>query len=156
MLVETRPSDAPSGPTSTRQTPVQFPAGIPAFEEHDQFMLLEDARYEPMAWLQSLVGPEVGFLVAPALEIFADYRPTLNDADLEDLGLAPGQRPHLYCILVVHPEGGAITANLKAPLAINLERGRGRQGILADEHFARRYPVALRKPPGREDDQCSS
>ena len=40
-----------------------FPEGVPGFERHRRFALIEDPKLAPFCWLQSLHDPLVGFLV---------------------------------------------------------------------------------------------
>jgi flagellar assembly factor FliW len=42
---------------------LHFPDGVPGFEQHQRFALIEDAKLAPFHWLQSLHDPLVGFLV---------------------------------------------------------------------------------------------
>jgi flagellar assembly factor FliW len=119
-----------------------FPEGIPAFEEHTRFTLIDDERYYPIRTLQSLVEAEVGFLVVDPHLVVPGYAPDLADQDLGALELERDQVLDLLCLLVVHRDG-QVTANLKAPVAINRARRRGKQLILVDERFPLRYQVDL-------------
>jgi flagellar assembly factor FliW len=135
-----------------------FPEGIPAFEDHTRFALRSDERCWPVCQLQSLVDDAIGFLVVDPRLVTRDYAPDFNSQDLEGLELEPGQVPELLCILVVHQSVGQVTANLKAPVALNRSRHLGKQVILTDERYSLRYPVDLRdaRPNPTREAPCSS
>jgi flagellar assembly factor FliW len=116
-----------------------FPDGLPGFEDQTAFALIEDARYAPFGWLQSLAEPAIRFLVMPAELALAGYQVELSEDELVSLGPLENGAPELLCILTVMDGLRSMTANLRAPLAIDRRTRRGRQG-----HSARR---ALRPAP---------
>ena len=115
-------SDKSQGARSGRvevSGPLEFPAGLPGFEEHKQFILEGRAELRPFLWLRSVSDKEVALPVISCLllkkqmlhDITDDHLSLLNNAGRDDI--AP------YYILRVEPEGGTITANTKAPVIIS-------------------------------------
>jgi flagellar assembly factor FliW len=131
-----------------------FPEGIPSFERHRRFALIEDTKLAPFSWLQSLHDPLVGFLVIEAGLLASDYEFDIADQDVELLGLNDPADARVLSILVVPENVRAMTANLQAPLIVNPVKRIAKQVILTDERFPLRYPVfgdagATEQRPGR-------
>jgi flagellar assembly factor FliW len=118
-----------------------FPEGVPGFERHRRFALIEDTRLAPFCWLQSLHDPLVGFLVIEAGLLLADYEFDISDPDVDLLGLDDAADARVLSILVVPENIRAMTANLQAPLIVNPAKRIAKQVILTDERFPLRHPV---------------
>ena len=118
-----------------------FPDGLPGFERHTTFALLEHVRLEPFLWLQSVEDPLIGLIVIEPALLVNDYSFDLHDPDVELLGLADDVEPRVLAVLVVPEDVRAMTANLQAPLVINPASRLGKQIILTDDRFSLRHPV---------------
>ena len=130
----------------TDDSTVVFPEGIPGFEEQQGFLLVQQPQSRPLVFLQSLATPELCFLALPAQLACPDYRFELAAEDLEALGLPSGRQPVagkevLYLAIVSIDKDSSISANLLAPLVINLESHRGRQAILNGSGYSHRHPI---------------
>jgi flagellar assembly factor FliW len=118
-----------------------FPDGMPGFERHHRYALLQDTKLAPFFWLQSLHDPLVGFLViTPGLRV-RDYEFDIADPDVEMLDLDDASEARVLSILVVPEDIRAMTANLQAPIIINPLKRIAKQVILTDERFPLRFPV---------------
>ena len=118
-----------------------FPEGVPGFERHRRFALIEDPKLAPFCWLQSLHDPLVGFLVIEPGLLVSDYEFDIADPDVELLDLSDPSEARVLSILVVPENIKAMTANLQAPLIANPRKRIAKQVILTDERFPLRYPV---------------
>jgi flagellar assembly factor FliW len=133
---------------------IAFPEGVPGFERHQRFALIEDQKLAPFSWLQSLHDPLVGFLVIEPGLLVTDYAFDISDPDVEQLELGDATEAPVLSILVVPEDVRAMTANLQAPLILNPEKRIAKQVILTDERFPLRYPVfggsgSVERSPGR-------
>ena len=131
-----------------------FPEGVPGFERHRRFALIEDGKLAPFCWLQSLHDPLVGFLVIEPGLLIPNYEFDISDPDAELLGLDDPSYARVLSILVVPENVRAMTANLQAPLIVNPRKRIAKQVILTDERFPLRYPVfggtgTIEQGPGR-------
>jgi flagellar assembly factor FliW len=134
---------------------VQFPCGLPAFEDESQFLILESPASAPFVFLQSLRLPSLCFLALPVPVVDPEYQLALSDEDLHTLGLEPGRQPRIgdevACLaVIVAPENRPITANLLAPIVINTRGRRGVQAIRSDSIYSHKHAVVVRK-----EDVCS-
>lgn len=118
-----------------------FPDGMPGFERHHRYALLQDTKLAPFFWLQSLHDPLVGFLVIPPGLLVSDYEFDIADPDVDRLELNDPSEARVLSILVVPEDVRAMTANLQAPIIINPAKRLAKQVILTDERFPLRFPV---------------
>lgn len=118
-----------------------FPDGMPGFERHHRYALLQDTKLAPFFWLQSLHDPLVGFLVITPGLLVRDYEFDIADPDVEMLDLDDASEARVLSILVVPEDIRAMTTNLQAPIIINPLKRIAKQVILTDERFPLRFPV---------------
>lgn len=118
-----------------------FPEGILGFQDLKKFVLLDDPTDEIFAWLQSCDEPSVAFPVLEP-ELFAqDYKVTLAKADNEGLKMQNMERARLFCIVTIPDDPTLMTANMKAPIVVNVAAKIARQCVLQDNHLAIREPI---------------
>lgn len=113
-----------------------FNEGLLGFQELRQFVLLDDPNDDIFAWLQSCEEPGVAFPVLEP-ELFGHkYNITLNRNDQESLKLQAAQTPAYLNIITIPDDATEMTANIKAPIVINLEQKFARQCVLQDNNLA--------------------
>ncbi len=133
---------------------IEFPRGLPAFEEEKRFLLIEGPAEKPVVFLQSLQREDLAFICLPVRAVVPDYRLSASPEDLEELGwkgdgeVEPGGE--LLCLAIVTVrEGKPPTANLMAPVVINPGTRRGIQAIQTEAEYSHRHPLALDGEEGR-------
>ena len=120
---------------------VQFPEGVLGFNDLRQFVLLDDPNDEIFAWLQSCEIPQIAFPILEP-ELFApNYEVLLTKHDLEALQLGPQGKRRYFTIVTIPEDAMQMTANLKAPVIINIDKRIGRQCVLQDNNLAIREPI---------------
>lgn len=123
---------------------LHFPEGILGFNELRRFVLLDDPSDELFAWLQSCEDPNVAFpLLEPEL-FSSNYSIQLTKHDLEALELQDITGARVFAIITVPADPTQMTANLKAPIVINIGRRLARQVVLQDNGLAIREPIFSR------------
>ena len=116
---------------------LEFPHGIPAFETHTQFRLIER---EPLLFLESEATPDLSFLLLPVKLIDPEYRLTMSAEDRETLGACPESR--LLCLAVITAaEDSPPTANLLAPVVVNLDNGKAVQAVRSDAVYSHKKVI---------------
>lgn len=135
------------GTISYREDSVfEFPAGLPAFVNEKRFVPIESPQRSPMLFLQSLVRPSLCFLALPIQVVDRDYRLAVSREDLVTLGLAPDRQPELasevavLALLSIH-DGLLATANLMAPIVVNLKTRQALQAIRQDSLYSHQHPI---------------
>ncbi|HTR35249.1 MAG TPA: flagellar assembly protein FliW [Bryobacteraceae bacterium] len=124
----------------------EFPHGLPAFESETRFVLMEQPENKPLVFLQSLSRPNLCFLALPIGAIDQDYQLGISREDIEALDLVPERQPQigsevLVLALICLHDSFPPTANLMAPLVINLKTHRGMQAIRQDSCYSHEHPI---------------
>ena len=124
---------------------VHFADGIPAFEEEHEFLIIPYEEESPYVFLQSMVTPELAFLMTMPFVFFPEYEFELDDANQEKLGLTRQEDMLVYMLLTI-PDGQveSMTANLMAPIVMNQVTMQARQIVLDKSPYTtkhRLFPV---------------
>lgn len=107
-----------------------FPDGVPAFEDYKQFVLYCNTDMQPFFFMKSIgISPEISFVCVDPFLICADYQVRIGLADLKALDLKRGEDAFVFSIVTVRDNPCDITANLQAPVILNLKNCQGRQVI---------------------------
>ena len=116
---------------------LQVPKGLFGFPEEKQFLLLELPSSKPIVFIQSVGSQNLCFIGLPIQVVDAAYRLDIPMSDLEALGYAGNAHPamgkELLCLAILTiAERRITTANLAAPLVIDIAGHRGMQVIVGD------------------------
>lgn len=116
---------------------LEFPHGIPAFENETRFRLIER---EPLLFLESENNAGLSFLLLPVALIDPDYRMAISAEDRETIGALQDSR--LICLAIITAaEDSPPTANLLAPVVINLDTGRAVQAVRSDSVYSHKKAI---------------
>ncbi len=131
---------------------IEFPAGLPGFENCRWFLPLDDPARQPVLFLQSLEQPGLCFITVPVLAIDPAYQLALTAEDMGALALDATRQPvigqDVLCLAVVaFGEDDVPTANLLAPVVISLKNGKAVQPIRDDVVYGCRHPLSLEQSP---------
>lgn len=118
-----------------------FPEGLLGFAELRKFVLLDDPNDDIFAWLQSCEDAAVAFPVLEP-ELFTEgYKISLAKTDFESLKTTSLEGTRLLCIVTIPDDPTLMTANLKAPVIVNIAQKLARQSVLQDNSLAIREPI---------------
>lgn len=119
-----------------------FEHGLLGLEEERKFILLPIDADLPLAILQSVERPEIGFVVAYPFAFKKDYSFDISEEDLEQLCLVKEEDVLTYSIVTMKDTFQDSTINLLAPLIINMKKKCGKQIVLQDSRsYPLRYPM---------------
>ena len=129
---------------------VQFPEGLPGFEDQKQFAFLPytvDEDNSPFAYMQSVQDPDLTLLLADPFLFFKHYSLDLNDEDAAQLGLSDSEETAgVYGVVAVPEKIDQMTVNLVAPIVVNWKEQKGMQIILDRSPYStkhRLFPLGL-------------
>jgi len=125
----------------TEEDQIRFPEGLLGFNTLRNFVLLDDPHDEIFAWLQSCEEPAIAFPVLEPELFTQNYQPNLTKYDLDSLGLTSMQGSRVFMIITIPEDPTKMTANLKAPIIINVAGRMARQVVLQDNQLAIREPI---------------
>jgi flagellar assembly factor FliW len=125
-----------------------FPAGIPGFESHQEYLFLNIPEIAPLMFLQSVTSRNLCFVLLPILTVAPDFQLDLAVDELRQLGFAEHQRPVLgvdvLCATLISVGNKEVPyANLMAPLVVNLKTKIGLQVIHPESGYSLRHPITI-------------
>ncbi|MHA7138074.1 flagellar assembly protein FliW [Rossellomorea arthrocnemi] len=126
-----------------------FDHGIPGFMEEKQFILLSLPKNEWFHILQSVTTPQLGFVVTDPFVFFKDYDFELDQASVELLEHPAEKEVQVLSILTVRETLHESTANLQAPIIINLANRKGKQVILTNTDYQTKHLI-FAQPVGKK------
>ena len=118
-----------------------FPRGIPAFETNHSWILVGNDD-SAVKWLQSLDDGELALPVTSPDAIQPDYNARIPDDELTLIG-GKSLTDLALLIVVSIPEAAPwnMTANLRAPILVNLKTHKAVQVIALNEDYPIRHIV---------------
>lgn len=130
---------------------VHFAAGLPAFEDEHEFIIIPYDEESPYVFLQSVTTPDLAFLMAIPFIFFPDYEFRLEDDVLESLALERQEDLLLYTLLTIPGSDiREMTANLLAPIVINSRTNEGRQIVLDKSSYRTKHKLFSKKAEDKE------
>jgi len=135
------------GPLTIEPTDIiTFQRGPIGFEDKHKFVLLGNPEViETLVWLQSVEDEELAFVVAQPRFFRPDYNPSVHLDELEELDVKDEADLLVYSIITVPAEVNKMTANLRAPVVINVKNNRAGQIVLNDDRYKIKEPVFVGK-----------
>ena len=115
---------------------IQIPQGILGFPEYTQYCLVDPGDETLILWLQSLSNPAIAFPVLEPKIFKPDYSVRLSASELKELQLENVNQSAVFSILTIADDVTLMTANLKAPLVINLREQLGKQVVLQENEYS--------------------
>jgi flagellar assembly factor FliW len=106
-----------------------------------RYVFVEAKEDSPFKWLQSCDEPGVALVLTEPEVFFSDYEVKIQMEDLGHLLVEDGDDLILMVVLVVPPDPKKITANLLAPVLINLTKRLAGQLVLADSRYSTRHLI---------------
>jgi flagellar assembly factor FliW len=123
------------------ETLLFFPSGLVGFPVCRRFVVLDAEEASDYQWLQSVDEPSLAFILVDVHLLQSDFQVDVPEEGMAELDLLQTD-PLLIMAVVAIPSGSPdqATANLRAPLVINLRTRKGKQTILHESNPLR-YPL---------------
>ena|SRR5690242_8766124 len=130
---------------------LEFPRGLPGFEERRLFVALRFEDSQPLIFLQSLEDPGLCFITLPVLAVDPRYRLGISNEDRELVGL-PLARPltiggDVLCLAVLSIRETGPTANLLAPVVVNLSNHKAVQAVDTESGYSHQHVLVPEEAP---------
>ena len=129
---------------------IEFPSGLPAFEDERAFVLLRQPDYEPLLFVQSLSTQLLAFLAIGVQDVRLDYQLELTEEEFDVLGGAGAASEFEVLALISVSAEGQVSANLQAPLVIHRKRRRAIQVTQSLAAYSCQHPLGSRAPADGE------
>lgn len=117
---------------------IDFPEGIPGFEDQREFVLLNNYDTEepvPFMWLQSTRDPELALVVAIPFFLRPDYEVDIPDDVLSTLDIKEPKEVGVYSVVKIQDAVEEMTFNLMSPIVINSRNRKGCQIVQDDSQW---------------------
>jgi flagellar assembly factor FliW len=119
---------------------ITLPHGMVGFPDYRLFVLVQHRPDSPFHWLQSLDQPDLAFVVANPLIFDLKYQVSLSNSDTGLLKVNDPKDLQIWAVITIpHGRPDKMTANLKAPVVINLANRLGAQIILEKPEYSVRH-----------------
>lgn len=115
----------------------RFPGGILGFENLREFVLISEEESAPFKWLISMDEPEIGFPLLSPWYIDITYNPGRS---------FDPEKQVVFVVVTLEDEKGLMTANMKAPLMLNVEEQSGEQIILPKDKYSPNFVISRKVP----------
>lgn len=122
-----------------------FPEGLPGLEGARNFLLVPNELALPFLYFDCQDRPDLGFFCIDPFLVDPDYRIRISDVDQEFLDLRDPEQALILVTVTLASDPSDFTANLLAPLVMNLERRQGRQIIQEGYPLCYRLADALER-----------
>ena len=121
--------------------------GIIGFPQLKRYVVmdLEDEQNVTMKWLQSVDNPKIGLLITDPKIYFPDYQVEVIKEELEEINLEDGDLDAAIVILTFNKEDQYLSANLRAPIILNVTKKLGKQLILTESDYQTRQIIFQKK-----------
>jgi len=119
---------------------ITFKEGLPGLEYLKKFIIIILEQTKPFYWLQA-VEDDVSLPVISPFDIDKDYSPIIDDVVFEDLELEDEKDLLVLSVAVIPSDINKMTANMAAPILINIAKNIGKQIIIEEGDYQIRQPI---------------
>jgi flagellar assembly factor FliW len=112
--------------------------GFPAARRFTLTQLSEDGS---LYALRSLEDDDLRFLLVPTVPFFPDYAPVVDDTVVEELGIRTADDVLVLVLLTAGSSLASTTANLLAPVLVNVHTRQAVQVVLDDPTLPLHAPL---------------
>lgn len=123
---------------------LDFPNGIIGFEDKHKFAIIYDIEKgedTAVRWLQCMEDPYMAFPVLEPFAVLDEYNPMIEDSLLEPLDNPSDEDMIVLLMMITSSDVTKVTANLKAPIVINLATCKGGQIIVENPDYDSKFNV---------------
>ena len=122
---------------------INFEKPILGFDELKRF-ILKDIEESTFKLLQSIEDVNVGFVVVSPFMLEEKYEIKLSDEVIKTLEISNAKDVLLYSLVTLNSNVENITANLKAPIVINVNNKKAQQFIIDKIKYKIKHPLMKR------------
>lgn len=120
---------------------LRFGTGLPGFPGARSFLLVRLDDAGAVFSLRSIEEPSLRFLAVPPALFFPTYEPEISDDAAESLGLQSVEDVMLLLLVTCETGLADATANLLAPVVVNVRTQEAAQIVLAGSDWPLRAPL---------------
>jgi flagellar assembly factor FliW len=112
--------------------------GLIGFPNYRRFVVMEHPSPSLLRWLLCIDDPNLAFAVADPTDFFPSYQLGRHE-EIEALGVESADDLAVFAIVTIPGDPAAMSANLMAPVIVNVRTRIGRQVILENGLYSTRH-----------------
>jgi len=120
---------------------IDFPEGIPGFEDSRKYVILDIPENDTFKVLQNAEDEYVSFVVTEPWAFFESYDFDIPDEELMKINIRKEEQIAVLNIVTLSDDFEKSTVNLLAPVVINSEDRVGRQYVLNSGKYTTKHPL---------------
>lgn len=122
---------------------LSFPNGLLGLKDSKEFAIINLEDIPHFKFLQDIRNENISFLVINPWDFFSDYDIELPDDKLKNIDINPkgDNLMEIYTIITLSKEFKKSTANLLAPVVINLKEKKGKQIVLNNSPYTTKHSI---------------
>ncbi|HDK7174857.1 TPA: flagellar assembly protein FliW [Clostridium botulinum] len=120
---------------------IYFEKGIPGFEGLKKFIVFPVEDNEVFSVFHSIEKEDMGIIVTSPFNIEKDYEIQLEEEQIKNLKLQDKKDTLVLNTVTLNSNIDKITANLRAPIIINIKEKIGEQIIINSDKYSIKYPL---------------
>ncbi len=126
-----------------KESIINFPNGILGFENSTRFVLIDFPNNPLFKFLQDVDNVDICFILINPWDFFEDYEIDIPDKELDTIDLNPQIENSLevYSIVTLGNSLNESTANLLAPIIINIKSKIGKQYVLTYTSYSTKHKL---------------
>ncbi|AVQ37366.1 flagellar assembly protein FliW [Clostridium botulinum] len=120
---------------------IYFEKGIPGFEELKKFIIFPVEDNEVFLVFHSMEKEDMGIIVTSPFNIEKNYEIQLEEEQIKNLKLQDEKDALVLNTVTLNSDIDKITANLRAPIIINIKERIGEQIIINSDKYSIKHPL---------------
>ena len=122
---------------------INFPCGIPSFEDEHEFLLLPlEGSDGALLCMQSVMTPTLSFILMNPFSLNRSYTPVLRESERKTLQVERDQELCFHVLCAMKRPLAESTINMKCPIAVNPDARVAMQVILDTDDYHMRHPLS--------------
>ena len=114
---------------------ITFEDGILGFSNLKKYLMVYDESNQCFNYLQAMEDVNVCFIITSPFFVIPDFSIDINGDSVKKLGIEEEKDVMLYSIVTIPEDVKQMTANMKAPLVVNLKNRKALQEVLDDDRY---------------------
>ena len=124
---------------------IKFNDGVLGFENNRNYVVLNLFDNDSFVCLQSTTNSSTAFILVKPWDFFDDYEVNIPNEDLEEIDIKNEGELVLYNIVSIPNDLKEATANLLAPVVININKREGKQYVLKEDKYSTKHYIFPRE-----------
>lgn len=120
---------------------IYFEKGIPGFEELKEFIIFPVKDNDVFSVFHSIEKEDMGIIVTSPFNIEKEYEIQLEEEQIANLKLQDEKDTLVLNTVTLNSDINKITANLRAPIVINIKEKIGEQIIINSDKYKVKHPL---------------